>query len=119
MHESVLPGDQLELWLYWVANRANHGDYRVVVHWSQGRNVLYREEFSMPAQEWQEGAPLIGRHRLSVPEAAAPGRYRLHLLLYDRQKGDLAVPHLGAIPWMGRSLPIGTVTVEQQPTPRP
>ena len=109
---AVTPGTTFPLSLWLRATQKAHGDYELVVHWSQGRDVKARQVIPLAGGERQPAEPLLSLSTLGVPDSLPPGTYDLHLLLYDRREAMFLRAHMGILPWPSRALPLGRVTVE-------
>ncbi len=83
-------GQEIELDLHWQAARLMERDYQVFVHvvGPDGRIVAQDDQAPggafYPTSAWLPGDTLVSHHRLTLPDGARPGGYRLLVGLYDR-----------------------------------
>ncbi len=87
-----LPGDDVQLSLFWQADAPPAVDYFVFVQLldKDGKVVAGLEEPPLawlPTSAWPLGTPLRSQHRLRLPADLPAGRYRLIAGLFDRQSG--------------------------------
>jgi hypothetical protein len=104
----VSPGDAVPVSLTWQANGDFAGEELVVVVQlldDGDRVVAALEEEPLagryPTPRWNPGELVADRHKLSVPPATPPGRYRLVIGLYqaaDRARLSTATGIFGLIP---------------------
>ncbi len=87
--ESVSPGGQTEVTLYWVALRFMDRNYKVFLHLEDegGRRYAQVDEWpwfdTSPTTRWQPGEVMADTHVLSIPANVPPGRYLLWTGLYQ------------------------------------
>ncbi|MBW7885172.1 MAG: phospholipid carrier-dependent glycosyltransferase, partial [Caldilineaceae bacterium] len=93
--DEVLPGDTLDLTLYWATDAPLDTDYSVFVHATDEVEILQAQRDSqpglgnLPMREWPPGAIIADRHRLAVPATThAPARLRIDVGLYDYATGE-------------------------------
>lgn len=87
----LLPGDTLEVTLYWRARGPVAADYTTFVH-------LLNQDFAMfggsdsppnpPTQAWTLGALVEDKHSFALPPDTPPGRYQIELGLYTQPDFD-------------------------------
>jgi len=115
---SVAPGQFLYLSLYWKALRVPRSDYDLIVNWCDEEGAIWHTTrvsptgVAYPTTRWREGQLLQGALRLSVPSDAPPGENAIHLLIADRNTGEVLSMRRGPLLWAGHDLRIGTITVE-------
>ncbi len=86
--DSLLPGQPLELTLYWRPLRALGADYTSFVHVLDGRGEKIAQHDAppggvyYPTSLWQPGEILRDRHVIHLPEALPAGPYALRIGLY-------------------------------------
>ncbi len=84
----VKAGGALTVTLYWRADEAPGGDYRVFVHLLDGRGEMLAQHDGpprwgrYPTPAWQQGDVVPDEHGLSVPASAADGPFSLAVGMY-------------------------------------
>jgi hypothetical protein len=84
----------VEITLYWRAERATERNYTVFLHLvgADGRPLAQADGLpcggGCPTAGWPEGQWIVDRHRLSLPDGLAAGRYWLLAGLYDATSGQ-------------------------------
>jgi len=105
--ERVQPGDILAFSLLWQARAAPQHDATVASFLvpegkgqasAQGRDSAPQNGFS-PTSAWSAGELTWDNRAMRIPDDAAPGSYRLWILLYYRDAGDIQ-----RLPVSGREL---------------
>jgi len=87
--ETIVPGELLQLGLYWRARGKPQGDYSVVVQLRDANGRVAFEHTDRPAKgtypttEWHTGEVLLDWHDFSVPRGLLPGTYEIWIALYD------------------------------------
>jgi hypothetical protein len=90
----VVPGETLELDLYWRAVAKPPLDYTVFVHVldESGQNVAGRDTMprddTFPTSGWPVGEAIDDLHRVPLPADLPAGVYRLALGMYRLQTGE-------------------------------
>lgn len=119
--ERVMPGDHLELTLYWQVLKRPEEDYSLSfllldglgTRWSQTDVIPFNGLY--PASRWEPGTIVIQRVSIPAPYGSPPGRYKCELRLYlpsnwqDVQTFDVAGQPLGT------AASLGTVELEATP----
>jgi hypothetical protein len=106
------PGDELEITLYWQALQQAGSAYTAFLHLlaADGSGVAGVDEPVLQGlyqpDLWPAGMAMPDRHRLALPPALPPGRYRLDLGLYPTGRPGALLPVAG-----GDRLPLATLTV--------
>jgi len=116
--QATRAGGTLDLQLYWRARRAPRENCDLVVNWAdeEGRvwhtatHNLVSEDYA--TSRWRQGEMVRGLVRLTVPADAPPGTQEIHLLVRSRESGRYLWLGRGWLPWTGRDLAIGEVTIE-------
>jgi hypothetical protein len=87
--DSLLPGEPLDISLYWEVNNRPPGDYLLFVHLIDevatmvGQRDTHPGLGNFPASQWQPGDRFVDTIRLYVPETAyAPAQALIHIGLY-------------------------------------
>ena len=93
VNPTVLPGETLSIWLEWQLVTATDHDYTVFVHLVQDgtlRGQIDRPPLfgRWPSSRWLPGMRIMDRFDLPIPPDAPPGRYQLHLGVYDAANGQ-------------------------------
>jgi 4-amino-4-deoxy-L-arabinose transferase-like glycosyltransferase len=93
VNPSALPGETLSIWLEWQLVAATDHDYTVFVHLVQDgtlRGQIDRPPLfgRWPSSRWLPGMRIMDRFDLPIPPDAPPGRYQLHLGVYDAANGQ-------------------------------
>ncbi len=87
-----LPGDDVQLSLFWQADAPVTTDYFVFVQLLDKQGVAAGLEEPplawLPTSQWPQGIPLRSQHRLRLPADLPAGQYRLIAGLFDRQSGQ-------------------------------
>ncbi|MHB1294784.1 MAG: glycosyltransferase family 39 protein [Anaerolineae bacterium] len=115
--DSVRAGERISLDLAWRALGARRGAYEVLLNWeSAGGQIVGSGPFALAGvpyatSDWQHGELVWGKLSVPVPADLTPGAYRLHLLVRDTADGSYLWVGQGIIPWTGRNLPLGALTV--------
>lgn len=85
--ETVEPGDQVLLTLYWRARQPTAADYHVFVHVGDGFRVAQQDDVpccgERPTYRWQTGEEVVDRYLLSIAADAPLGRYPIRVGMYD------------------------------------
>ncbi|MDX1523798.1 MAG: hypothetical protein R3264_19380, partial [Anaerolineae bacterium] len=88
-HTQIQPGQAVWLTLYWRARQDVERDYVVNLRLLNpaGDEASYRLgrpiQSGIPTNEWRQGQVVQDPWRIEVPVEAAPGLYRLVLVLFD------------------------------------
>ena len=90
--ETVSPGDDLFLTLYWKARRPLDIDYQVFVHVldERGNAVAQSDKLNpgeFPTRRWPTDKYVPDRHRLAIPEDLPPGNYTVAAGLWVQSEG--------------------------------
>lgn len=118
--DEITPGATLELALFWRAERPVHDELDLAVNWVDATGVVrHTSAHPLAGREGvpvalDAGEPLLGLHPLAVPADLPPGEYTLRLLAYRHADGSFLRLGRGPLPWPGRSLRLGTVTVHPE-----
>jgi len=87
--KTVVPGDDLPIHLYWLAQRALAEDYKVFVHLVKTDDsgvVAQSDSFPVlgysPTSRWEPGEVIVDEQRLHLDENTPPGTYLLVLGMY-------------------------------------
>ena len=114
----AVPGEALDVTLFWEAQNPPVENYTVFVHLVDGDGQVVAAHDGMPAenrfptQAWQPGQLVSDRHRLDLPPDMEPGAYKVNVGLYLLETGErLAVWDAGGVEQIERSLPITTVKI--------
>jgi hypothetical protein len=118
------PGGELEVSLRWRALETPRTAYTVFLHLigADGERVAQRDElllagFYQPTV-WPEDQAVVDRHRLTLPDDLAPGRYRLEVGLYSPgDLGDTEAPLGGQQPVVLDYLVVGGAANTSPETP--
>jgi hypothetical protein len=93
--ETIKPGTQLTVTLYWECRAAMDKDYSVFVHLVDARGVIIAQRDSYPGagndptRNWTVGRTMRDIYPLDIPAALlAQGPCLLHIGLYDYQSGQ-------------------------------
>jgi methylthioxylose transferase len=90
---SVLPGDNLELTLFWQAGGPASRPYTVFNHLINEDGVLVAQQDNWPVNGlwpptcWRTGDEVVDTHSIAIPADAKAGTYHLLSGLYDRDNG--------------------------------
>lgn len=88
------PGDTLQVELNWAALNAPAANYNISLQLlgPDGSLVASTDRTPgngfRPTTSWQAGEPIVDRFAITVPPSAAPGVYRLLVVLYDPATGQ-------------------------------
>jgi len=116
--ETIQASETLDLSLYWRARKAPGQDCDLMVNWVNEKGVVWHTNThsltgkDYPASRWQKGEMVRGLVRLTVPAEAPQGEHTVHLLVHSRESQSYLWLGRGWLPWTGRDLEIGRVTVE-------
>jgi hypothetical protein len=119
--QTVRPGDGLTAALTWRAETPLDRDYVLVINWRDEAGRVWHTASHAPlgvpyaTSQWPADCALRGLVGLQVPLDAAPGQHTLHVLWHDPAADRFLWRRWGVIPWAGRDVALGAVTV--QPTP--
>lgn len=86
--DSVVPGDTLELALFWETLAPIAARYKVFVHVLDASDRIMAQIDREPGGElvpttiWQPGQTIVDRYGVTIPLDAAPGRHRIAVGLY-------------------------------------
>lgn len=114
--EPRVPGEALDLTLYWQAKGDVPGNLKVFAHLVDGNGQIAAQSDSVPAdgaaptQGWLPGEVVRDRHTLKPP---ASGVYRLYVGMYDPAFGQ----RLPATDDAGRLIPDAAVPLEEVKAP--
>ena len=92
-HERLLPGQTLELTLFWASMGRPLEDYTVFVHLLDSDGQLRGQTDSpatsgkYPTSVWDAGEFIADSHTLSLPNDLPGGEYKLAIGLYDPETG--------------------------------
>ena len=95
--DSVVPGDTLQLALFWQAQAPIAVRYKVFVHVLDASDRIIAQVDREPGGElvpttiWQPGQTIVDRYGVPIPQDAAPGRYRIAVGLYGFDGARLGV----------------------------
>ncbi|MFN2202203.1 MAG: hypothetical protein ACK2UO_13410 [Caldilineaceae bacterium] len=87
----LIPGEELQILLYWTARGSVAQDYVSFVHLldaDQNMVAGHDDRLDPVTSTWSTGETLVDRHSLIVPESAVPGVYHLEVGLYTRPDFD-------------------------------
>jgi hypothetical protein len=119
MESVVKPGEEVEVTLYWQAQREMDISYKVFVHLydDEGGILTQRDRLpglgERPTSTWERGEILVDRYYVPTGSDVPAGRYQLAVGLYEPQTGQ----RLAAFGSDGQRLaqdriPLGRVEVE-------
>lgn len=117
--QTLQPGEELVVTLFWRGESPVGQDPSVFVHLVNNDGLLVSQNDSLPAggawpvSQWPVGSIVSDTHRLPIPATAyAPDEATVRVGLYDAETGERwpAVP-----PAEENSVPIATVRVEPKP----
>jgi hypothetical protein len=122
----ALPGDQVNLTLYWQADGPMVRPFKVFTHLLDGAGEIVVQHDTPPGQgccpatTWVEGEVIVDPHVLPLPADLVPGTYYVVAGMYD-EPTDSRLPAYGAD---GNKLPedrvqIAEFVVDQPATPAP
>lgn len=106
--EVLIPGETIELLLYWEAAAETTTRYRVFVHLRDQENRIVAQsdgepaEWTRPTTSWLAGEIIADRHRLQIPPNLPPGIYTLYTGLYTSAGGPIGEIPLTVLPAAGR-----------------
>ncbi|MDH4136592.1 MAG: hypothetical protein OEW09_07755, partial [Anaerolineae bacterium] len=86
--DTVHPGDNLVLTLYWQATAQMDKDYTVFVHvadeagYAVAQNDAWPVDSRYPTSDWRTGTVLGDRVVVSIPPDTPPGEYQLRVGMY-------------------------------------
>jgi hypothetical protein len=98
----IRPGQTLTVTLHWQATASADRSYTVFVHLLdegsaiRGYGDAEPDDGRSPTTGWLPGEYLADRHTITVGAAAAAGRYRLAIGLYDPASGQRLTTPAGA-----------------------
>lgn len=102
--DQVVPGDTLQVGLYWRPRAKPQGDYAVSVELCDPSDKCVLQQSSRPAAgtypttEWAAGEVLLDWHDLALPSSSAIGEYTVRVTLSDTNNGrQLGAASIGAI----------------------
>jgi len=98
--ETVLPGDMLEITLYWIAEHPITATYQSFVHlvYPEGQIQSQSDHLNpggFPTNLWPTDRYIVDRHRLRMPDNAAAGSYLVSIGLFTLDT-HLRVPVVAA-----------------------
>lgn len=101
--QALLPGEAVEVDLYWQAEAAPGEDFLPCLQLLDGDKVLVEQSEkpvagTYPTAWWQAGELVRDPHRLYIPATAGPGQYRLALGLVRAADGQALAPEGGPSP---------------------
>lgn len=114
--QTLQPGEELTITLFWQGEGSVDQDPSVFVHLVSNDGLLVSQNDSFPAggawavSQWPVGAIVSDTHRLPISATAyAPDEATVHVGLYDPKSGERwpAIPSAE-----GNSVPIATVRIE-------
>jgi hypothetical protein len=115
----AVPGEALDVTLFWEALNPPAADYTVFVHLvdADGQVVAAHDgmpgENSFPTRAWQPGLLVSDKHQLDLPADLAPGTYQVNVGLYLLETGErLPVWDAGGIEQDERSLPLAAIEID-------
>jgi hypothetical protein len=91
--DSVFPGDNLELTLFWQAEGPASRPYTVFNHLINEDGLLVAQQDNWPVNGnwpptcWRTGDEIVDTHLIAIPADVQSGTYRLISGLYDRDNG--------------------------------
>lgn len=86
----LLPGEALDLTLFWQVNTSTALDYASFVHVVDSNGNLLTQQDGpptngfLPTSLWRPGMVITDQHTLAIPAGAPLGEYQIRLGLYDR-----------------------------------
>lgn len=89
------PGDTVNVRLYWQPVRDAGEDYTSYLHLlsSDGATIAQSDKLAggvyYPTSIWKPGEVLVDQHRITIPEDAPPGPYKLSTGLYKLEAGEV------------------------------
>jgi hypothetical protein len=87
-------GDTLNITLHWQALQEMDTSYKIFIHVLDAQGAIRAQKDSLPLEgqavttSWVPGEGLADRYQITLPPDIAPGRYTLHVGLYDAISGQ-------------------------------
>ena len=113
--EPLLPGDRLNLRLYWQCLAPMDVSYTVFLHLvgPDGSIAVQRDakpqDGALPTDFWMPGEYVADEHVLEVPEGSAAGEYELRVGMYDVATGQRLPANRGGLPLPHDQITLGKV----------
>ncbi|MCB0085066.1 MAG: hypothetical protein KDE47_29200 [Caldilineaceae bacterium] len=112
----LLPGENLELTLFWQVQNATEMDYTAFVHIVDSNDTMLTQQDQpptavfLPTSLWRKGQIVADRYRVTVPDVAALGTYDIRIGLYDLATlARLPVTQAGVV--TGDSVPLTQLVI--------
>lgn len=92
--QSVSPGDEIHLRLYWQSRCETDTSYSVFTHLLDGEGAIQSQKDGVPANGgipttyWVEGEIIMDEYDITVPPELAEGDYTIIAGMYDPQTGN-------------------------------
>ncbi|HQK14711.1 MAG TPA: hypothetical protein PLJ78_12300 [Anaerolineae bacterium] len=89
--ERVSPGDAFRVTLYWHAQAAVSGDYKVFVHLLDANGMIVAQDdskpvgWAYPTTQWKPGEYIRDEHVIGLDKAIPRGDYTLYVGMYDAE----------------------------------
>ena len=112
----LLPGENLDLTLFWQVQQSTQTDYTAFVHVVDSTGAMLTQQDQqpttgfLPTSLWPKGQVIADRYTLTIPDGAALGTYQIHVGLYDLATlARLPVQQAGSA--MGDNVPLTRLVV--------
>ncbi len=112
----LLPGEDLQLTLFWQVARTMETDYSVFVHVVDSNGAMLTQQDGQPLQGflptslWHKGQIIADPHTLTIPAGAALGEYPIQVGLYDLATVTRLPVWQGASP-LGDAVPLTRLVI--------
>jgi hypothetical protein len=116
--DSVQPGEEFELTLYWEAIASQAQDYKVFAHVFDDKGKLWSQHDDLPVYgsypmtEWQTGEIVPDRITIDLGADVSPGVYHVFIGMYDESTGQRLPLTLDGQRLKGDTLGLAEITVE-------
>ena len=114
-----MPGEALDVTLYWEAQSPPVENYTVFVHLvdADGQVVAAHDgmpgENSFPTRAWPPGQLVSDNHQLDLLPDLAPGTYQVNVGLYLLETGErLPVRDASGMEQVDRTLPLAAIEID-------
>lgn len=115
--DSVQPGEDIDLTLYWKTLAPQAGDYKVFAHLLDDGGKLWSQHDdrpvygSYPMTEWQPGEVVPDRIKIELGADVPPGTYHVFVGMYDESTGERLPVLLDGQRLKGDTLGLTDVTI--------